>query len=203
MKEDLDVVLRLDPSGKITRHVFRNIIAPDHQQHFGRAIGKEHRGLAGRIAATSHDNGLLTTNLAFQRGRSVVKAHTFKLFATFRIQSPVIRARGDQDTFRSQDGGATFDLETGAVFVGAVAVMKRECLRRRGKFRTESICLKLSQPGQITAANPGWETKKVLDQRGGTSLAARGITFQHNCAQSFGGGINGCGKAGRTCADDR
>ena len=66
----------------------------------------------------------MTTNLTFQCSRSVVEADPLELFATFRIQAAVIRAGGDQDTFRSQYGGATFDLETGAVFIGVVAVMK-------------------------------------------------------------------------------
>src|SRR5207249_3712103 len=81
--------------------------------------------------------------------------------------------------------------------------MKQESLRRRRKFRTESIRLKLGEPGQIAAADAGWEPKEVFDQGGGAGLAAGRITFQYHCAQSFGSGVNGCGKAGRTCTDNR
>src|SRR6267143_152380 len=84
---------RLHPSCKITRHVFEKIVAADYEQHFGRAVGKEHRGLARGIAATGDDDGFAAANLTFQRSRSVVNAYTLKLFATLRIESPVIRAR--------------------------------------------------------------------------------------------------------------
>src|SRR5438874_1437547 len=74
-------------------------------------------------------------------GGAVVEAHTFKLFATFRIEPAVIRARSNQDALRSQHGRATFDLETGAIFLVVVTVIKRQGLRWRRKFRTESIGL--------------------------------------------------------------
>src|SRR6266567_3067297 len=92
-------------------------------------------------------------------------------------------------------------MKTGAVFVGDI-VQKRERLRRRGKFCAEPIRLKLREPGQIAATNSGRETKKVFDQRGGTSLAARSVTFQNDRAQSLGGGVNCRGKTGRTRTDD-
>ena len=141
MKENLDVFSRLHAPGKIARHVFEKIVTTDDEQYFGGAIGKEHRCLPRRIAASSDDDGFPATNLTFERGCSVINAHPLKLFATFRIQSAVIRARGYQDAFRSQHGGATFDLETGAVFRCAVTVLKRQGLRWRREFRTESICL--------------------------------------------------------------
>src|SRR6266567_3917998 len=38
--ENLDVFVRLYRTGKIVRHL--DIISPDDEQHFGRALGKEH-----------------------------------------------------------------------------------------------------------------------------------------------------------------
>src|SRR5437660_1233029 len=141
VKENLDVFSRLHPSRKIARHVFEKIVTTDDEQYFGGAIGKEHRCLPRGIAGTSEDNGFPATNLTFQRSGSVVNAHTLKLFAPLRIESPIIRARSNQDAFGSQYGGATFDLETGAVFRCAITVLKRQGLRWRREFRTESICL--------------------------------------------------------------
>ena len=34
-------------------------------------------------------------------------------------------------------------------------------------------------------------------------MPAGSVTFQHDCFQSFGGGVNGRGETGRTCTDDR
>ena len=49
---------------------------------------------------------------------------------------------------------------------------------------------------------PVGKSKEVFDQRGGTGLSTRGITFQNNRFQSFGSGINRRGQAGRSCAND-
>ncbi len=53
---------------------------------FGGAIGKEHRGLARRIAAAGDDDSFPATNLTFERGRGIINAHAFKLFAALRLQ---------------------------------------------------------------------------------------------------------------------
>src|SRR5207253_10624409 len=125
-----------------------------------------------------------------------------KLFPPLRVQPAVIRAGRDQNTFCAEHSSATFHLQTGTVFVRTI-VIKRERLRRCGNFCTEPIRLKLGEPGQIAATDPGRETKKVFDQGGRTSLTARSVTFQNDGVQSFGGGVNGGGKTGRTCTDDR
>ena len=199
--KNIDVVFRFDSPRKIARH-FRKIVAADNEQDFGCAIGKKHCGLTGRIAAACDDDGFTATNLTFQRSRSIINPHILKLFATLRIQSAVIRASRDQNTFCAEHSSATFHLQAGAVFIGAI-IIKSERLRRCGKFCTEPIRLKLGEPGQIAATNPGRETKKVFDQGGRTSLTARSVTFQNDGVQSFGGGVNGGGKTGRTCTDDR
>src|SRR6266513_3294287 len=129
VKENLDVLLRFHPPRKIARH-FREIVATDYEQHFAGAIGKEHRSLASRIATARDDDGLSPTNLTFQRRRRVINAHIFKLFASFRIESAVIGASRDQNAFCPEHGAATFDLETGAIFVTTI-ITKRECLSRR------------------------------------------------------------------------
>src|SRR5205823_693084 len=72
-----------------------------------------------------------------------------------------------------------------------------------GKFCAEPIRLKLGEPGQIAATDSGRETKKVFDQRGGTGLTARRVTFQNDGVQTFGGGVNGRSQSGRTSTDDR
>src|SRR6266496_3265186 len=122
VKENLDVVVRFHPPRKIARH-FREIVAADYEQHFGGAVGKEHRGLAGRIAASSDDDGLAPTNLTLKRRRRVVNAHIFKFFAPLRIQPAVIRASRDQNAFCPEHGAATFDLKTSTVFVSTI-IMK-------------------------------------------------------------------------------
>src|SRR5439155_25365135 len=118
--------------------------AADNEQDFGCAIGKEHRSLTSRIAAACDDDGFPATNLTFQRSRSIVNAHILKLFPPFRVQPAVIRAGCDENTFCAEHSSATLHLQTGTVFVAAI-IIKRERLRRCGKFRTEPIRLKLRE----------------------------------------------------------
>ena len=63
--------------------------------------------------------------------------------------------------------------------------------------------MQLRQPGQIATTDPCGKTEKVLDQRGGTSLAAGRIALQHDGFQSFGRGVNGRRKASRTRPNNR
>src|SRR5262249_44823210 len=109
-------------------------------------FGKKHRGLACGVAASSDNNRFIATKLAFHcRGR-VVNAHVLKLLATFRIEPTVIRACCNQNSFSSQNCRATFNLETGTIFIVFV-VTERENQRRCSKFRAKSVGLKLSKPG--------------------------------------------------------
>ena len=162
MTKNVDVVFRFDSPRKIARH-FRKIVAADNEQDFGCAIGKEHRSLAGRIAAACDDDGFPATNLTFQRSRSIVNAHILKLFPPLRIQPAVIRSGRDQDTFCVKHRGATFRLETGAVLAISV-VLQGEGRGWCGKFRAESVSLKLSEPGQFATTNAGRESKEVFDE---------------------------------------
>src|SRR5438067_13870722 len=125
------------------------------------------------------------TELTFHCRRSVVNAHILKLFAPLRIQPAVIGARCNQNSFCSKNGGAPLRLEADAV-LAVGNVIKRKSLGWCRKFRAESVSLKLSEPGQFAATNAGWKSEEILNQRGGTSLSARGVTFQNNCVQSFG-----------------
>src|SRR6266536_2285518 len=45
--ENLDVFTGLHPTRKIVRHLVANVVSPNEKEYFGRAVGKEHRCLAG------------------------------------------------------------------------------------------------------------------------------------------------------------
>src|SRR5207245_11465778 len=128
--------------------------------------------------------------------------HALKSLATFGVQPVVIGAGRYQNAFCPEHSAATFHLKTSAIFLASI-IIKGERLRRCRELRTEPICLKLRQPGEIAADYPGRETKKVFDQRRGAGLAAWRVTFQNDRVQSFGTGVNRSGQSGRTCTDDR
>src|SRR5205823_4665317 len=119
VKENFDVLLCFYSPRKIARHL-GEIVAADDEQHLGSAIRKEYRSLTSRIAAPSDDDSCPATNLTFERSRSVINAHTLKLFAPLRIQPAVICAGCDQETLRSQHRPAPFDLKTSGIFISAV-----------------------------------------------------------------------------------
>ena len=54
-------------------------------------------------------------------------------------------------------------------------------LGRRRKFRPEPVGLKLRPISQVAAANPGRESKKILDQGRRTGLSTRRVTLEHDC----------------------
>jgi hypothetical protein len=68
------------------------------------------------------------------------------LFAALGFEPAIIRASGNQDSFCAERRTTTFRLEACTVLVIRV-VLQGEGLRWCGKFRAESIGLKLSQPG--------------------------------------------------------
>ena len=82
--------------------IFEMIVAANDEQHFGGALGKEHRGLARRVAAAGDNHRFAATKLTFQRGGCVINANAFKLFAALGLQPAIVRAGRDQDSFRSQ-----------------------------------------------------------------------------------------------------
>src|SRR5207237_3680870 len=125
-----------------------------------------------------------------------------KLFPPLRIQPAIIGASRNQDTFCVKHRGATFRLETGAVLAISV-VLQGEGRGWCGKFRAESVSLKLSEPGQFAATNAGRESKEVFDEGRGTGLSAGRITFQNDCLQSLGCGIHRCSQAGWSSANNR
>src|SRR5208337_2098790 len=112
----------------------------------------------------------------------------------------VVRTRRDDNALRQQGSVAALDLQARAVLT--VGECERERLRRRGKLRAETICLKLRTVSQLAAANASGKAEKVLDQRGGSGLSTRRVAFQNHSFEPFGGGINRGGKAGRPRPDD-
>src|SRR5437667_12141317 len=56
---------------------------------------------------------------------------------------------------------------------------------------------------EITAADHSRETEEVLNQRGCSRLAARGIAFQDHSIESFRSSVHGCGQTGRPGANNR
>ena len=143
--KDVDVLLCLHAARKIIRHFARNIFPANDEQHFRRAVGEEHRCLAGRVAAADDDHGFVSTNLAFERCSGVVNTDSFESLAIFGIEPAIVGAGRDEDGFCSQNGVAAFELNARAVFAFRI-VIERESLRGSGKFRAESIRLKLSEP---------------------------------------------------------
>ena len=138
--KNVDVVLRLDAAGEIVGHVFRQIVATDNEQHLACAVGKKHRRLSGGVAGAGDDDGFVAANLAFERSRSVVHAQAFEFFAVLRFEPAIVGAGRDEDSFRAQNRGTTFNLNARAIFVVGI-VAKRKRLRRRGKFCAEPIGL--------------------------------------------------------------
>src|SRR3984893_80503 len=139
------------------------MISPNEEQHFGRPLGKEHRGLAGGVAAAGDNNSFVATKLTFQRGGCVVNAHAFELFATPGVEPAIIRTSRDEESFCAKHGRATLRLEAHTIFAIGV-VLQRESLGRGGKFRAESVGLKLSEPGQFATTNAGRESKEIFNQ---------------------------------------
>src|SRR4029453_12291827 len=70
-------------------------------------------------------------------------------------------------------------------------------------MRAKQPSLFESSVGQVVAAQAPRKTKIVANQRAGSSLSARNSWLQHQCAESFGGGIDRCGEARRPGSDDR
>ena len=54
------------------------LVAADDQQHFRRAFGEKHRGLARRVAAAGDDHGRVAAELPFLRRRRVVDARALE-----------------------------------------------------------------------------------------------------------------------------
>src|SRR4029450_2434476 len=139
--EDVDVRARFHASRKIDRHL--HIISPNEKKYLGRALGKEHRRLPGRVAAAGDNDRFVATKLTFQRGGSVVNTHTLELLAALGFEPTIIRASCNEESFCAKHGRATLRLEADAVLtIGAV--LQREGLGWRGKYRAESVGLKLS-----------------------------------------------------------
>src|SRR6202011_2225842 len=101
------------PTRKIVRHF--HILSPDEKEHFGRAVGKEHRRLAGGVAAAGDNDSFVAAKLTFQGGGSVVNADTFELFATLRFEPAIIGASCNEDSFCVKHRTATFRLKACAV----------------------------------------------------------------------------------------
>src|SRR5207249_10068710 len=105
-----------------------------------------HRCLAGCVAAAGENNSFVATQLALQRGGSVINADTFELFAAFSVEPAIIGASGNQDSFCAEHRTATFRLEACTVLAIRV-VLQGEGGGWCGKFRAEPIGLQLSEPG--------------------------------------------------------
>ena len=74
----------------------------------------------------------------------------------------VIRAGRDDDALRAQGRIAALDLQARPVL--AIGKCERERLRGSGKFRAETVGLKLRAVGQVAAADAGGKAEEVLDQ---------------------------------------
>jgi hypothetical protein len=105
----------LHPTRKVVRHL--HTVSPNEKKYFGRAFGKEHSRLAGRIAAAGDNHSFVATKLTFQRGGSVINADAFELFAALGFEPAIIGTSRDEQSFRAKHGRATFRLEADAVFV--------------------------------------------------------------------------------------
>src|SRR5205823_8031096 len=155
------VVVSLHPPRRVVRHL--HAVSPNEKKYFGRAFGKEHRRLAGGVAAAGDNHSFVATKLTFQRGRSVINADTFELFAALGFEPAIIGASRNQDRFCAKHRGATFRLETGAVLAISV-VLQGEGGGWCGKFRAESVSLKLREPGQFATTNAGRASKEGFDE---------------------------------------
>src|SRR5262249_24920992 len=143
--EDLNIFACLYTTREIIRHLVGNVFPANNKQNLGSTFGKKQCGLSRGVAASGDNNRFVAAKLTFHCRSRVVNAHILKLLAPFCIEAPVIRACCNQNGFSSENCRATFDLETGAVFV-AFVVSERKNQGRGSKFRAESVSLKLSKP---------------------------------------------------------
>src|SRR6266851_4689149 len=67
----------------------------------------------------------------------------------------------------------------------------------------EFLRLERGPGGELRARKPRREAEVVLDARRGAGLPADGDRFDHDRRQALRATVNGCGKAGRACADDQ
>ena len=91
--QNLDVVLRLDPSREVARHALGEIVAADDQQNLLRAFRQKHRGLPRGVAAARHDHGGVAAQLALHRGGRVINAQALEIFAALPPRCGCIRRR--------------------------------------------------------------------------------------------------------------
>src|SRR4029077_2958078 len=98
--ENLDVAVGFYPTRKVVRHL--HTVSPNEKKYFGRALRKEHRRLAGRIAAAGDNHSFVATKLTFQRGGSVISTYTFELFAALGFEPAIIRASRNEESFRAK-----------------------------------------------------------------------------------------------------
>src|ERR1700757_3803281 len=120
--KNLDVRLRLHAAREVVGHLFRNVIATDHEQDLGGALGKKHRRLSGRVTTADDNHCFVSTNLTFKGRCCVVNANSFKSLTVLCIQPAIVHTCSNQYSLRAENCRATFDFNAGGVFpIGVVA----------------------------------------------------------------------------------
>ncbi len=94
--QHVDPLALLDPVGQVAGHVLAEFVAPDNEQHLGRVLGEEDRGLSGGVAATDDHHRVFPAQVRLQLGRRVVHARRSDGVQSGQVESSVADAGGDQ-----------------------------------------------------------------------------------------------------------
>ena len=97
--KDLDVRRVHDPMGQIARHTLAKIIAADEQKDLARILRKINCSLAGRITAAHQRDIRSTAHLRLVRCRRIVNTGAFESTAMLNLETAILRAGGDKQTF--------------------------------------------------------------------------------------------------------
>ena len=164
-----------------------------------RVVGELDHRLAGRVRAADDDNVLHRALLGLDVGRRVVQAVPFESIGILGRQPAILRTRREDHrstpdalTVREQDLAQSPGLRLGH--------LRR--LMEAGDHRAELARLKRRPPTEIRAGEAGGKAEVVLDPSARARLTARGEAFDHQSAETLGGGVDRRGQPGRTAAED-
>ena len=161
-------------------------------------VGELDNRLAGRVSSADDDNVLQRALLGLDVGRRVVQAVPLESIGILGRQPAVVRAR------RQDHGSAPDALTVGEQDLAQASGLRLGdlgCLVDAGDDGAELARLQRRASGELGAGEPGGEAEVVLDTSAGARLAARGEAFDHQCAETLGGGVDGSGQPGRTTAE--
>lgn len=160
-------------------------------------IGKEHRGLPGRIARTDDIHGSVLAPDGLSHGRAVEEPAAGQAFRAGHVEAPPGHTCAEHQ-------GMTSNLATALQLEALVGPVDGQRLGARGRedFNTKALGLRDRTAGEIRAGESGREAEVVLDQTARAGLPARGVALDQHGAQAFRRAVDRGRKTGGPGADD-